>query len=114
MRTVVGTRVAARPGRRALAAALVALLVGAGVLLGSTTAMAEGGKQDKAEQIGPEKYPPPPTDEKTVPPKPPVTTPPELVRTGVAFSWQWLAASGLALLVVGGTLVVVRRRLTHD
>jgi LPXTG-motif cell wall-anchored protein len=111
MRTTVGTRMAARRGRRAVAAAIVALLVGAGTLLGATAAMAEAGKADKAEEIAPEKYPPPPKDEKTVPPSPPVE---RLVPTGVDLNWQWMAASGAILLAVGGALVLVRRRLSHD
>lgn len=112
MRTTPVIRVAARRARATLVGAVAALLMVTGALLGSTAAMAEDGKT-ATEEIAPEEYPPPPKDEKTVPPKPPVDEP-ELVQTGVGLNWQWVAASGLALLAVGGTLVLVRRRLTHD
>ena len=88
-------------------------VMGAAMLLGSAPAWAEGGG-DKAEEISPEKYPPPPTDEKTVPPKPPVTSPPELVRTGVELPWTVFAITGIGLVVVGGGLLLARRRLSHD
>lgn len=87
--------------RRLLATLAAGVVVCVGMFLGSTAAM--------ADDIDPEEYPPPPVDEE-------VAGPPadELVRTGAGSSWPWLTAAGVGLLVVGGTLVMVRRQLTHD
>lgn len=88
-------------GRRLLATLATSVLVCVGMLLAPTAAM--------ADDIDPEEYPPPPVEEE-------VAGPPadELVRTGAGSSWPWLTAAGVGLLAVGGSLVIMRRRLTHD
>jgi hypothetical protein len=107
-------RSAVRHGRRVLAVAVVAGVMGAAMLFGSTAAWAEGGDSGKAEEISPEEYPAPPTDEKTVPPKPPVKEQPKLARTGVELPWFVFAITGIGLVVVGGGILLARRRLSHD
>ncbi len=73
--------------------------------------MAQADSGDKTEEISPEKYPPPTQPVKTVTPKPPVSTPPQLVRTGVELPWAWMAAGGIGLVLLGGGLLVARRRV---
>lgn len=114
---VVSTRVGIRAvlrWRRAFGAALAATLLAATVLVGVSVAAAQATSDDAAEQIDPEQYPPPSQPEKTVTPKPPVSQPPELVRTGVSISPTFFAITGVGLLVVGGGLLLVRRRLSNE
>ena len=96
--------------RRALVAAATATLLAAGALIGLGMAAAQA-SDDTTEEISPEQYPPPSEPEKTVTPKLPVSTPPELVRTGVELPWAMLAAGGVGLLLIGGGLLVARRRV---
>lgn len=81
---------------------VTSVLVGVGMLFGSTVAV--------AGDIAPEEYPPPPVEEEVAGPP----EKPELVPTGVDSAWPWVTAGGAGLVLAGGALVVLRRRLTHD
>jgi LPXTG-motif cell wall-anchored protein len=93
--------------RRALAAALMSLLIASGVTLGMT-AIAHASSGDTSEEVSPEEYPPPAAPEETVEPKAPVEQ--ALPKTGVGFSWPLLAGGGAALIIIGGGLLLIRRR----
>jgi LPXTG-motif cell wall-anchored protein len=90
------------------------MLLASTVLVGVSVVAAQATTDVAAEEIDPEKYPPPSQPEKTVTPKPPVSQPPELVRTGVSISPTFFAVAGIGLLVVGGGLLLVRRRLSNE
>ena len=100
--------------RRSFGAALAAVLLASTVLVGVSVAAAQATSDGATEEIDPEKYPAPSQPEKTVTPKPPVSQPPELVRTGVSISPTFFAVAGVGLLVAGGGLLLVRRKLSNE
>lgn len=114
MRTRVDARATVRRWGRTIAAAATATLLASSVLIGLTVAAAQATPNNAGEEISPEQYPPPSQPEKTVTPKPPVSQPPELVRTGVTISPTVFAVAGIGLLVVGGGLLLLRRRLSNE
>ena len=114
---VVSTRVGMRAGRRwrsALGAALAATLLASTVLVGISVVAAQAVSSDATQEIDPEQYPPPSQPEKTVTPKTPVSQPPELVRTGVSISPTIFAVAGVGLLLIGGGLLLARRKLSNE
>jgi LPXTG-motif cell wall-anchored protein len=111
--TSVGIRVVRR-WRRALGAALAATLLASTVLVGVSVVAAQAASDGATEEIDPEKYPPPSQPEKTVTPKAPVSQPPELVRTGVSISPTFFAVAGVGLLLIGGGLLLARRKLSNE
>jgi LPXTG-motif cell wall-anchored protein len=90
------------------------MLLASTVLVGVSVAAAQATSDDATEEIDPEQYAPPSQPEKTVTPKAPVSQPPELVRTGVSISPTFFAIAGIGLLVVGGGLLLARRKLSHE
>ena len=99
--------------RRAFGAVVAATLLASTVLVGVSVA-AQAAPANAAEQIDPEQYPAPSQPEETVTPKPPVSQPAELVRTGVSISPTFFAIAGIGLLVAGGGLLLLRRKLSNE
>jgi LPXTG-motif cell wall-anchored protein len=86
----------------------MSMLLASGAMLGMTAAIAHANSDDTSEEISPEEYPPPSEPEETVPPKEPVEQ--SLPDTGVTASWMLLAGAGAGLIVIGGGLLLIRRR----